>query len=208
MHSHDFALMAAFLALVLIPAPWLGRFYYKVMEGQRTWLSVPLQPIERLCYRVAGIDPHQQQSWQRYALALLAFNLAGFILLFAMLMLQGHLPLNPQHLPGQEWTLAFNTAVSFMANTNWQAYSGETSLSYFSQMAGLGVQNFLSAATGLAVLVALCRGISRRSASTLAISGSMSPVPSCMACFPWPCCSRCCWYGKACHRPLRLTWMR
>ena len=167
MHSHDFALMAAFLALVLIPAPWLGRFYYKVMEGQRTWLSVPLQPIERLCYRVAGIDPHQQQSWQRYALALLAFNLAGFILLFAMLMLQGHLPLNPQHLPGQEWTLAFNTAVSFMANTNWQAYSGETSLSYFSQMAGLGVQNFLSAATGLAVLVALCRGISRRSASTL-----------------------------------------
>lgn len=167
MHSHDFALMAAFLALVLIPAPWLGRFYYKVMEGQRTWLSVPLQPIERLCYRVAGIDPHQQQSWQRYALALLAFNLAGFILLFAMLMLQGHLPLNPQHLPGQEWTLAFNTAVSFMANTNWQAYSGETSLSYLSQMAGLGVQNFLSAATGLAVLVALCRGISRRSASTL-----------------------------------------
>lgn len=167
MHSHDFALMAAFLALVLIPAPWLGRFYYKVMEGQRTWLSVPLQPIERLCYRVAGIDPHQQQSWQRYALALLAFNLAGFTLLFAMLMLQGHLPLNPQHLPGQEWTLAFNTAVSFMANTNWQAYSGETSLSYLSQMAGLGVQNFLSAATGLAVLVALCRGISRRSASTL-----------------------------------------
>ena len=167
MHSHDFALIAAFLALVLLPAPWLGRFYYKVMEGQRTWLSVPLQPVEKLCYRFAGIDPQQQQSWQRYALALLAFNLAGFGVLFALLMLQGYLPLNPQHLPGQEWTLAFNTAVSFMANTNWQAYSGETSLSYLSQMAGLGVQNFLSAATGLAVLVALCRGISRRSASTL-----------------------------------------
>ena len=167
MHSHDFALIAAFFALILLPAPWLGRFYYKVMEGQRTWLSVPLQPVEKLCYRFAGIDAQQQQTWQRYALALLAFNLAGFGVLFAILMLQGYLPLNPQHLPGQEWTLAFNTAVSFMANTNWQAYSGETSLSYLSQMAGLGVQNFLSAATGLAVLVALCRGISRRSASTL-----------------------------------------
>jgi len=167
MNSHDFALIAAFLALILLPAPWLGRFYYKVMEGQRTLLSVPLQPVEKLCYRFSGIDAQQQQSWQQYALALLVFNLAGFCLLFAMLMLQGYLPLNPQHLPGQEWTLAFNTAVSFMANTNWQAYSGETSLSYLSQMAGLGVQNFLSAATGLAVLVALCRGISRRSASTL-----------------------------------------
>ncbi|MET3717515.1 potassium-transporting ATPase subunit KdpA [Pseudomonas sp. PvP001] len=167
MNSHDFALIAAFLALILLPAPWLGRFYYKVMEGQRTWLSVPLQPVEKLCYRFSGIDAQQQQSWQQYALALLVFNLAGFGLLFAMLMLQGYLPLNPQHLRGQEWTLAFNTAVSFMANTNWQAYSGETSLSYLSQMAGLGVQNFLSAATGLAVLVALCRGISRRSASTL-----------------------------------------
>ena len=167
MNSHDFALIAAFFALILLPAPWLGRFYYKVMEGQRTWLSVPLQPVEKLCYRFSGIDAQQQQSWQQYALALLVFNLAGFGLLFAMLMLQGYLPLNPQHLPGQEWTLAFNTAVSFMANTNWQAYSGETSLSYLSQMAGLGVQNFLSAATGLAVLVALCRGISRRSASTL-----------------------------------------
>ncbi|MDY1018930.1 potassium-transporting ATPase subunit KdpA [Pseudomonas coleopterorum] len=167
MNSHDFALIAAFFALILLPAPWLGRFCYKVMEGQRTWLSVPLQPVEKLCYRFSGIDAQQQQSWQQYALALLVFNLAGFGLLFAMLMLQGYLPLNPQHLPGQEWTLAFNTAVSFMANTNWQAYSGETSLSYLSQMAGLGVQNFLSAATGLAVLVALCRGISRRSASTL-----------------------------------------
>jgi K+-transporting ATPase ATPase A chain len=140
MNSHDFALIAAFLALILLPAPWLGRFYYKVMEGQRTWLSVPLQPVEKLCYRFSGIDAQQQQSWQQYALALLVFNLAGFGLLFAMLMLQGYLPLNPQHLPGQEWTLAFNTAVSFMANTNWQAYSGETSLSYLSQMAGLGVR--------------------------------------------------------------------
>jgi K+-transporting ATPase ATPase A chain len=167
MHLYDYALIIAFFALVLIPAPFLGRFYYRVMEGQRTWLSPVLQPVENGCYRLAGIDPKAEQSWQRYALALLAFNLAGFGLLFAILLLQGYLPLNPQQLPGQEWTLAFNTAVSFMANTNWQAYSGEASLSYLSQMAGLTVQNFVSAATGLAVLVALCRGIGRRSASTL-----------------------------------------
>ncbi|NBA97331.1 potassium-transporting ATPase subunit KdpA [Pseudomonas sp. R5(2019)] len=167
MHSDDYALILAFFALVLLPAPWLGRFYYKVMEGQRTWLSPLLGPLERGCYRIAGVDAHSEQSWQRYTCALLAFNLAGFVLLFAVLLLQGNLPLNPQHLPGQEWSLAFNTAVSFVTNTNWQAYSGETSLSYLSQMVGLTVQNFVSAATGLSVLVALCRGISRRSTSTL-----------------------------------------
>jgi K+-transporting ATPase ATPase A chain len=167
MHSYDYALILGFFALVLLPAPWLGRFYYKVMEGQRTWLSPLLAPVERGCYRLAGVDPLLEQSWQRYTLALLAFNLAGFVLLFAILMLQGYLPLNPQGLPGQEWSLAFNTAVSFVTNTNWQAYSGEASLSYFSQMVGLTVQNFVSAATGLAVLVALCRGIARRSAATL-----------------------------------------
>ena len=167
MHSYDYGLILAFFALVLLPAPWLGRFYYKVMEGQRTWLSPALGPVEKVCYRIAGVDPGSEQSWQKYTLALLVFNLAGFVLLFAILLLQQYLPLNPQQLPGQEWTQAFNTAVSFVTNTNWQSYSGEASLSYFSQMAGLTVQNFVSAATGLAVLVALCRGISRRSAHTL-----------------------------------------
>src|SRR5471032_1180357 len=167
MHSYDYWLILAFFALVLIPAPFLGRFYYKVMEGQRTWLSPILGPVERGCYRVAGVDPQAEQSWQKYTLALLAFNLAGFLLLFAILLFQDHLPLNPQNLPGQEWTLAFNTAISFMTNTNWQSYSGEASLSYLSQMAGLTVQNFVSAATGLAVLVALCRGIGRKSTKTL-----------------------------------------
>ena len=167
MHSYDYALILAFFALVLLPAPFLGRFYYRVMEGQRTWLTPVLGPVEKVCYRVAGVDPDTEQSWQKYTLALLAFNLAGFVLLFAILLLQQYLPLNPQQLPGQEWTQAFNTAVSFVTNTNWQSYSGEASLSYFSQMAGLTVQNFVSAATGLAVLVALCRGISRRSAQTL-----------------------------------------
>lgn len=167
MHSYDYLLLLAFFAIVLLPAPWLGRFYYKVMEGQRTWLSPLLGSVERGCYRVAGVRADQEQSWKQYTLALLAFNLVGFLMVFGVLQLQGSLPLNPQHLPGQEWSLAFNTAVSFMTNTNWQAYSGEASVSYLSQMIGLTVQNFVSAATGLAVLVALCRGIARRSASTL-----------------------------------------
>jgi potassium-transporting ATPase potassium-binding subunit len=167
MHSYDYGLILAFFALVLLPAPWLGRFYYKVMEGQRIWLSPVLGPVEKICYRIAGVDPATEQSWQKYTLALLVFNLMGFVLLFAILLFQQYLPLNPQQLPGQEWTQAFNTAVSFVTNTNWQSYSGEATLSYFSQMAGLTVQNFVSAATGLAVLVALCRGISRRSAHTL-----------------------------------------
>ena len=167
MHSYDYWLIIAFFAVVLVPAPFLGRFYYKVMEGQRTWLSPVLGPVERACYRLSGVDEHQEQSWQKYTLALLAFNLAGFVLLFTVLLFQEYLPLNPQKLPGQEWTLAFNTAVSFMTNTNWQNYSGEASLSYLSQMIGLTVQNFVSAATGLAVLVALCRGIGRKSTKTL-----------------------------------------
>lgn len=167
MDSHVVLLLVAFFALVLLPAPWLGRFYYRVMEGERTWLSPLLQPVERFTYRVAGVDAKQEQDWKAYTIALLAFNFAGLLLLFVILMAQGSLPLNPQGMPGLEWTLAFNTAVSFVTNTNWQAYSGEASLSYFSQMVGLGVQNFVSAATGLAVLVALCRGISRRSSQTL-----------------------------------------
>jgi len=167
MHSYDFALIIAFLALVLVPAPLLGRFYYRVMEGQRTFLTPVLGPVERVCYRLSGVDAKTDQRWQQYALALLAFNLAGFVLLWALLMLQGYLPLNDQHLPGMEWTLAFNTAISFVTNTNWQAYSGEASLSYLSQMVGLAVQNFVSAATGIAVLVALCRGIGRRSATAI-----------------------------------------
>ncbi|WP_137817214.1 potassium-transporting ATPase subunit KdpA [Pseudomonas sp. 2FG] len=167
MNSQDILLIVAFLALVLVPAPFLGRFYYRVMEGKRTFLSPVLGPVERFFYRVAGVDEQSEQDWKTYCLALLAFNLAGFLLLFAILMLQGMLPLNPLKLSGLEWTLAFNTAVSFVTNTNWQAYSGEAALSYFSQMVGLGVQNFVSAATGLAVLVALCRGLTRRSSHSL-----------------------------------------
>lgn len=167
MYSHDVWLIVLFLALVVLPAPLLGRFYYRVMEGERTWLHPLLGGVERGCYRLAGVDPHQEQGWKHYALALLAFNFAGFVVLFSILIGQGALPLNPQGLPGLNASLAFNTAVSFVTNTNWQAYSGEATLSDFSQMVGLTVQNFVSAATGIAVLVALSRGIARRSASTV-----------------------------------------
>lgn len=167
MQLQDYGPILAFFVLVLAPAPWLGRYLYRAMEGERTVLTPLLRPVERICYRVAGIDPGREQSWKTYALALLAFSLASLASLFAILLLQGLLPLNPQRLPGLEWSLAFNTAVSFVTNTNWQAYSGEASLSYFSQMVGLTVQNFVSPAVGLAVLVAFARGIARKSSNGL-----------------------------------------
>ncbi len=167
MHDNDWLLLAAFSLLVLAPAPFLGRYFYRVMEGQRTGLSPLLQPLERACYRVAGIDPQQEQGWRGYSLALLAFTLVCLLVLTGILLLQGALPLNPQQVAGMSLPLAFNTAVSFVTNTNWQAYSGEAQLSYFSQMLGLGVQNFVSPAVGLAVLVVLCRGLTRQSSDRL-----------------------------------------
>lgn len=167
MHDNDWLLLAAFSLLVLAPAPFLGRYFYRVMEGQRTWLSPLLQPLERACYRVAGVDPQQEQGWRGYSLALLAFTLVCLLVLTGILLLQGALPLNPQQVAGMSLPLAFNTAVSFVTNTNWQAYSGEAQLSYFSQMLGLGVQNFVSPAVGLAVLVVLCRGLTRQSSDSL-----------------------------------------
>lgn len=167
MNNHDYWMIAAFFALVLMPAPWLGRYLFLAMEGERTWLTPVLGPIERLCYRFAGIDEHSEQDWKSYSLALLALTAVSLVSLFAILMMQASIPLNPQAVPGMAWDLALNTAVSFVTNTNWQAYSGEAQLSYFSQMLGLGVQNFISPAVGLAVLVVLCRALSRRSANAI-----------------------------------------
>ena len=167
MNIQDYWLLLAFFVLVLAPAPLLGRYIYRAMEGQKTLLGPLLQPVERLCYRLSGVDEKAEQDWKTYSLALLVFTAVCLLVLFAILMLQGSLPLNPQQLPGLEWTLAFNTAVSFVTNTNWQAYSGEASLSYFSQMLGLTVQNFVSPAVGLAVLVVFCRGIARKSTTGL-----------------------------------------
>ena len=154
-----------YLAVLVALARPLGAFMARVYEGQRTWLSPAIAPLERLVYRVAGVDPARDQDWKRYALAVLVFNLAGFLTVYLLQRLQGILPLNPQGFGAVTPDSAFNTAVSFATNTNWQGYGGETTMSYLTQMLGLGVQNFVSAASGMAVLVALIRGFVRREAT-------------------------------------------
>ena len=163
MAAQAFLLIASFLLVLFIFARPLGSLLAKMIAGQ----PLPgVRGVENLLWRGLGIDT-REMNWRHYLLAILWLNIFGLVLLFAMLMLQGILPLNPQNLPGLSWHLALNTAVSFISNTNWQAYSGESTLSYFSQMAGLTVQNFLSAATGIAVVFALIRAFSRRSMETL-----------------------------------------
>jgi K+-transporting ATPase ATPase A chain len=135
----------------------IGVYMSRVWNGERTWLDPLLRPVERLFYRASGVNPAHSQGWLGYAGALLAFNAAGFLLLYALLRFQGVLPINPQGFSDLSPDLAFNVAVSFVTNTNWQSYGGETTMSHFSQMAGLTVQNFLSAATGSAIAAALAR---------------------------------------------------
>jgi K+-transporting ATPase ATPase A chain len=159
--------IALFIGLLVISTPLLGRYLARVFAGERTLLTPLLRPVENLTYRLSGIDASAEQTWRGYALALLAFNLLGFAALFAILLVQGLLPLNPARLDSVEPLLAFNTATSFMTNTNWQAYAGETTLTYLTQMIGLSAQNFVSAATGIAVVIALTRGLARRSAATI-----------------------------------------
>jgi potassium-transporting ATPase potassium-binding subunit len=151
-----------FLVILAVTRP-IGNFMFRVLEGERHWLSRWLGPLERLIYRVCGIDPTREQRWTEYAAGLLAFSALGVIVTYAIQRLQHLLPLNPQGLPEVESALAFNTAVSFTTNTNWQSYVGETTMSYLTQMAGLAWHNFTSAAAGIAVAVALARGITRRS---------------------------------------------
>ncbi|MBB4105940.1 potassium-transporting ATPase subunit KdpA [Allorhizobium borbori] len=155
-----------FLAVLFVIKP-LGLYMARVFSGERTFLSPVLGRLERDLYRVSGINPEKEQSWLGYTLAMLAFSLTGFLALYAMLRLQAYLPLNPQGFPGVPSDLAFNTAVSFVTNTNWQNYGGESTLSHFSQMAGLTVQNFLSAATGMALAVAITRAFARSKVATL-----------------------------------------
>jgi len=167
MRGIDIAQFAVYLGLLLVFTPLLGRFMARVYAGEPHVLGRLLGPIERLLYRACGVNPSSEQSWSRYALGLLAFNAAGILLLYAILRLQHLLPLNPMQFGAMSPHLAFNTAISFVTNTNWQSYGGETTLSYFSQMVGLTVQNFVSAATGMAVAVALARGLARQSTSTV-----------------------------------------
>jgi len=163
MAAPAFLLIATYLVLLMLLARPLGKGLARLVDDR----PLPgMAGVERVLWRVSGVAP-EGMSWQRYLWAILLFNACGLLLLLVILMSQGSLPLNPQHLPGLSWDLAMNTAVSFVTNTNWQAYAGESTLSYFSQMVGLTVQNFLSAATGMAVAFALMRGFARRALGEL-----------------------------------------
>jgi K+-transporting ATPase ATPase A chain len=154
--------LSFFFILVLIAARPLGGYMYLVFSGKKNFLTPVFTPVENIIYRVCGVKKEDEQTWLYYAISLIAFNIAGLLLLVAIIMLQGWLPLNPQKIGAPGFWLALNTAVSFVTNTNWQAYTPETTVSYFTQMAGLAVQNFLSAATGITVAIALTRGFTRK----------------------------------------------
>jgi K+-transporting ATPase ATPase A chain len=151
-----------YLAVLALLARPLGAFMARVFEGERTFLSPVLGPVERLVYRVGGVDASRESGWKRYLAGVLLFNLVGFLFIYLLQRVQGSLPLNPQGFPAVSPDSSFNTAVSFATNTNWQGYVGESTMSYLTQMLGLAVQNFLSAASGIAVLMALIRGFARR----------------------------------------------
>lgn len=167
MSAFDIVQILVFIgALVACVAP-LGAYMAKVFDGERTLMTPVLRGLERFCYRVTGVNEAEEMGWKEYAAALLIFNFFGLLVVFLAQVLQGRLPLNPQSFSAVSWHLAFNTAVSFVTNTNWQAYGGESTMSYLTQMLTLAVQNFLSAATGMAAFLALTRGILRRSEKTL-----------------------------------------
>lgn len=167
MIARDWLQLILYFALVLVCTPLLGGYMARVYAGERTLLSPLLHPVEAFVYRLLGVKENEEQTWKEYAAAVLVFHLLGFMFLFVLLLVQGSLPLNPAGMKNVEWTLAFNIATSFVTNTNWQSYAGEITLGYLPQMIGLTVQNFASAAVGMAILVALIRGIKRHSASTL-----------------------------------------
>jgi potassium-transporting ATPase potassium-binding subunit len=159
--------IALYCVALLLLTPPLGKLMAKIFNGERTFLTPVLGWLERLIYKLSGIDPAREMDWKTYSIALLVFNILGFTIVFILQLVQSSLPFNPQQLPNVSWHLALNTAVSFMTNTNWQSYSGETMLGYAVQMFGLTVQNFVSAATGIAVMLALARGIARKTTNDI-----------------------------------------
>jgi len=167
MNAYEWFETILFFALLLALVKPVGAFMARVYQGERTFLSPVLSPCENLLYRLCGVDRDEEMGWKRYAAGLLMFNAAGLAALFAILVLQQQLPLNPLQLPGFSWHLAVNGAVSFTTNTDWQNYSGEQAAGYFAQMAGFAVQNFLSSATGMSVAVALIRGFIRRKSTSI-----------------------------------------
>ncbi len=156
-----------FFGLLLAATPILGYFFSQIVQGRTKFFGWDALAVENRVYRLLGIDAHEEMGWKKYLKALLLFNIAGWAFFFLILLLQGILPLNPQQFDNVPWPLAFNIASSFVTNTNWQAYAGETTLSNFSQMAGCTVQNFLSAATGFCALAALIRGLTRKESLTI-----------------------------------------
>lgn len=150
-----------YLVILILLAIPLGKYIGKIMNGEPVFLSKVLQPCENFIYRILKVDSKENMTWKKYAASVLSISGISFVILFLILLLQGILPLNPEGVKGFSWHLAFNTAISFITNTNWQAYSGESQLSYFTQMIGLSVQNFISAAVGIAVLFAVIRGFIR-----------------------------------------------
>ena len=156
-----------YLVVLLLLVKPLGSFMAKVYQGERTFMSPVLGPVERFIYRITGVKPQEEMDWKMYAFAMLLFSLVGLVTLYGLQRLQAILPLNPQQLGAVAPDLSFNTSVSFNTNTNWQSYGGETTMTYLTQMIGLAVHNFLSAAIGMAVLIALIRGFVRHSAQTI-----------------------------------------
>lgn len=154
------------LFTILLAVP-LAKYMSKVFSGQETFITRYLRPVERFIYRLIGTDENKEMNWKQYAYALVIFNLVAIVFVFILQLLQGMLPLNPEGFPGVRWDTALNTAISFVTNTNWQAYSGESTMSYFTQMMGLAVQNFLSAAVGIAALLVLIRGFTRKNTDKL-----------------------------------------
>jgi potassium-transporting ATPase potassium-binding subunit len=167
MTSSTLALAAVFLGVALLLVKPVGLYMANVMEGRSIWPLRIGAPLERFIYRLCGTEPGTEMSWKGYAIALLVFNALGALFVYGLQRLQLWLPLNPQHFANVTPDSSFNTAVSFITNTNWQGYSGESTMSYLTQMAGLAVQNFLSAATGIVVAIALIRGFARRNAQAI-----------------------------------------
>src|ERR1700684_2531995 len=167
MTANGWIQIAIFCAVVIAVTRPLGGYMTRIFNGERTLLSPVLRPVERAVYWCCGVDEKQEQSWLTYAVSMLVFSLVGFLSLYALQRLQALLPFNPAGQSAVEESLAFNTAISFVTNTNWQSYVPETTLSYFVQMAGLTVHNFASAAAGLAVAIALVRGFARQSVKSI-----------------------------------------
>ena len=155
-----------FVVAILLAWP-LGKYMSKVFSGEKNFMTPLVRPVEKFIYHICGVDETEEMTWKGYAKALILFNILAILFVFIIQLIQGILPLNPEGFPGVRWDTALNTAISFVTNTNWQAYAGETTMSYLTQMVGLAVQNFLSAAVGMAAALVLIRGFIRKNTDKL-----------------------------------------